>query len=106
MVIAPAIFVGPFDGPGWTSCVLWAFAAAILRIVDTSQSANCVPCFTIFFSMVATISSVDGEFHVVPPLYAQSALKIGQLCLTNKQTEKSLKHHIAEDWQSLVLPSH
>mmetsp|Transcript_60785 Transcript_60785/g.127375 ORF Transcript_60785/g.127375 Transcript_60785/m.127375 type:complete len:443 (-) Transcript_60785:576-1904(-) len=61
LVMAPAVFVGPFDGPGWTSCVLWAFTAAILRIVDTSQSANCVPCVAIFLSMVAVISSVDAS---------------------------------------------
>ncbi len=62
LVMAPAVFVGPFDGPGWTSSVLWTFAAALLRIVDTLHSTNCVVSFSIFLSMVAVISFVDGEF--------------------------------------------
>jgi hypothetical protein len=60
-MMAPAVFIGPFDGPGWTSCVLWSFAAALLRIIDTSQSINCAPCVVIFLAMVVIISSVDGE---------------------------------------------
>jgi hypothetical protein len=60
--MAPAVFIGSFDGPGWTSCVLWAFAAALLRIVDTSQLGDCVLCIVIFLIMVAAVSSVDGEF--------------------------------------------
>jgi hypothetical protein len=62
LVMAPAVFVGAFDGPGWASCVLWAFAAALLRIVNTSKSANYVPCLAIFLVMVTVISCVDGEF--------------------------------------------
>jgi hypothetical protein len=62
LVLAPAVFVGPFDGPGWTSCVLWTFTAALLRIIDTFHSTNCIVSFSIFLFMVAVISIVDGEF--------------------------------------------
>jgi hypothetical protein len=62
LLLAPAVFVGPFDGPGWTSCVLWTFAAVLLRIIDTFNCTNCVVSFVIFLSMVTAISFVDGEF--------------------------------------------
>ncbi len=74
--MAPAVFVGPFDGPGWTSCVLWAFAGAILRIIDTSQTANCVPCVAFFLFMVTGISSVDGKFHLDPQFFTQTDFEI------------------------------
>jgi hypothetical protein len=57
---APALFLGSFSGPGWTSCILWAFAGLMLRVICSPKLIVCAPCIGVYFLMVAAVSAADG----------------------------------------------
>ncbi len=67
LMTGPGVFVLSACGPGRASCVLWAFIAALLKLICSTGTADCAPCVLTYFSMVVAVSAADGRATVKQP---------------------------------------